>query len=433
MITYKNYEIYIITNNFLVMKLPKITPIFLFGPYPHFLMDDGLSFVCLEDKIEQERRADRILSELGLRLAEKVIIRTDEELRNLNINSDAFIIFAHAFERNTLLIILAHTGKPIILTGKEGAIGFALDIYEYLSDFANVSVAFNYDEVREIVNNIRIPEPIIDTKVCLFDSGERLLSKQAWYSNPLFKGMLNIEYADMNEFESRYRNADIKEAEDLAKRWMGESVVGEPTFDDIVRQAMLYIAMKGIMDNMNTNIGYVLWCGHFTEMLGAKMCYAITKLNDDGYLTGCWRGGNLLSMLILHKLTDAPVFVGEFHSYKDGVLSLQHCAVPTKMSKAKPVLRRWRDMDGTVSAFCDMPGGTVTLINTGSGKRVVVMKGEVICSKDLGGENCRNTVFIRLDNPELVHKITGREFAMVYGDYVDEAKEIVVRLGIKVI
>jgi len=205
MITYKNYEIYIITNNFLVMKLPKITPIFLFGPYPHFIMDDGVSFVCIEDKIEQERRADKVLSELGLRLAEKVIIRTYEELKDLNIDSDAFIIFAHAFERNTLLIILASTGKPIILTGEEGAIGFALDIYEYLSDFANVSVACNYDEVREIVNDIRIPEPIIDTKVCLFDSGERLLSKQVWYSNALFRNMLNIEYADMNEFESRYK------------------------------------------------------------------------------------------------------------------------------------------------------------------------------------------------------------------------------------
>jgi hypothetical protein len=396
-------------------------------------MDDGLSFICIEDKIEQERRADRVLSELGLRLAEKVIIRTDEELRNLNIDSDAFIIFAYAFERNTLLIILACTGKPIILTGEESAIGFALDIYEYLTDFANVSVAFSYDEVREIVNKLRITEPIIDTKVCLFDSGERLLSKQAWYSNPLFKDMLNIEYADMNKFESRYRNADIKDAEVLAKRWMGESVVGEPAFEDIVRQARLYTAMKGIMDDMNTNVAYVLWCGQFTEMLGTKMCYAITKLNDDGYLTGCWRGGNLLPMLILHKLTDAPVFVGEFHSYKDGNLSLQHCAVPTRMSKTKPVLRRWRDMDGTITAFCDMPGGAATIINTGSGNSIVVMRGDVICSRDLGGENCRNTVFIRLDKPELVNKLSGREFAMVYGDYVDEAKEIVRRLGIKVI
>jgi len=90
-------------------------------------------------------------------------------------------------------------------------------------------------------------------------------------------------------------------------------------------------------------------------------------------------------------------------------------------------------MDGTISAFCDMNVGTATIVNTGSGNSIVVMKGGVVCSKDLGGDNCRNTVFIRLDKPELVNKLTGREFAMVYGDYVEDAKKLGKKIGLNIL
>ena len=59
-----------------------------------------------------------------------------------------------------------------------------------------------------------------------------------------------------------------------------------------------------------------------------------------------------------------------------------------------------------------MPKGEVTLVNSGIGDRIVVMKGEVIDCRDIGGDNCRTTVWIRIEGRELIHRIRGREFAL---------------------
>jgi L-fucose isomerase-like protein len=147
-------------------------------------------------------------------------------------------------------------------------------------------------------------------------------------------------------------------------------------------------------------------------------------LNDAGIPTGCWRGESLLPMLILHHLSEKPVFFGEAHIYKDGIISLRHCAVPSKLSSSTLVLRRWRDRKGTVTGYCEMPKGEVTLVNSGTGDKIVVMKGEVIKCGDVGGDNCRTTVWVKVEDGSPVSEITGREFAMVYGDYVEEAIEV---------
>jgi L-fucose isomerase-like protein len=235
---------------------------------------------------------------------------------------------------------------------------------------------------------------------------------------------------DVEDFEKRYKGVENSEAGDLAKKWMDECEVKEPSLEDITKSAQLYIAMKNIIENMEADAAYVLWCGQFGKMLGTKMCFAIAKLNDAGFLTGCWRGENLLPMLMLRYLSEKPIFFGEVHTYRDGIMSLRHCAVPTKITSSPVVLRRWRDREGTVTGYCEMPKGEVTLVNSGTGDRMVVMRGDVVDCRDLGGENCRTTVWIKIENRELIQEITGREFAMVYGDYLEDANEVGAMLGI---
>jgi L-fucose isomerase-like protein len=182
--------------------------------------------------------------------------------------------------------------------------------------------------------------------------------------------------------------------------------------------------MRSVIEQTEADSAYVLWCGQFNKMLGTKMCFAITKLNDAGVPTGCWRGENLLPLLILHHLSERPVFFGEVHSYKEGIISLRHCAVPSKISSSPLILRRWRDQNETVTGYCEMPKGEVTLVNSGTGDRIVGMKGEVFKCGDVGGDNCRTTVWVEVKDEYLVHQIVGREFALVYGDYVEEALEV---------
>jgi len=73
------------------------------------------------------------------------------------------------------------------------------------------------------------------------------------------------------------------------------------------------------------------------------------------------------------------------------------------------------------------------LVNCGIGDRMSVFRGEVLDCRDLGGENCRMTITVRMEDGESVHRFLGRECAMVYGDYAVEARGIGARLGLEVL
>jgi len=79
-----------------------------------------------------------------------------------------------------------------------------------------------------------------------------------------------------------------------------------------------------------------------------------------------------LPLLILHAVTRKPVFVCEAHRKRGIALELRHCFSPTKLSEAKPVLRPWRSMPHTVTAYCQLPKGTATLVNSGIGDKILI-------------------------------------------------------------
>jgi len=90
-------------------------------------------------------------------------------------------------------------------------------------------------------------------------------------------------------------------------------------------------------------------------------------------------------------------------------------------------------MQGTVTGYCQLPIGEVTLVNCGIGDKMFVVKGKVLDCKDLGGENCRMTIWVEIKNAEVISKFVGREFAMVYGDYMKEASELGRKIGLAIL
>lgn len=213
--------------------------------------------------------------------------------------------------------------------------------------------------------------------------------------------------------------------------WVKPSKFRKPSFEDVVKSARVYLAMKSIMQAMKANVAYVLWCGQFTKELGTKMCFALTKLADEGVPAGCWRGENLLPLLLLHSASNKPVFVCGAQMRQSKIVAFRHCFAPTVMVRGKYVLRRWRDMEGTVTAYCQLPKGEVTLVNCGFGDRLIVVKGKVLDCKDLGGDNCKMTVWVEFEDEDVIERFVGREFAMVYGDYKKDIEEIGTSLGLK--
>ncbi len=407
----------------------RVRPVFLVGERSTFVRDDRLGFADTVDRSLQERKTDEILHALDYDFEEKVLIGADLDLRRLDTNVDGMVIFVHTMHKFPSLEQLAATGLPIILAGEEGAPGDALDAYEPIAGYENVAMAYAPDEILHRLSILKAAKWIDTAKICLFDRGERSLEARPWYNNPLVQEQLNVEYVDIGRFEKILSGISHEDADSLARSWLEASEAREPGPGDIAKSARLFLAMKQVIDEMHGDAAYVLWCGQFGGLVDGKMCLAIARLNDAGYLTGCWRGENMLPMMILHGLTERPVFFGEMHMLHDGVLSLRHCAVPTSMGVSTPVLRRWRDREGTVTAFCELPNDEVTVVHGGPGDKLVALRGRVIDTEDIGGDNCRTTVYVRLANAGTISGLCGREFAMAYGDHIRDVAEVGDLLG----
>jgi hypothetical protein len=385
-------------------------------------------------RAEEEAKSDEMLDKLGLSKELKFLVRKDEDVLQINVYGiDGFVLFPYCNERFSSLIYLGESKLPIIIFGGEDNFGYALDTYGYLAAHENVQIVYNPEELKEKIKVLQTAKLFPKIKVCVFDFGYWKLDGAAWLKNPIVSGKLNTQNIDKAKFLEAYRNADREKAESLAKKWMSEAEkVLEPTFEDVVKSAMVYLAMKRVIEDMKANAAYVLWCGQFTKELGTKMCFALAKLADDGYPVGCWRGENLLPLLILHTVSQKPIFVCEAFTREGKIITLRHCFAPTTITPHRYVLRRWRNMEGTVTGYCQLPKGEVTLVNCGIDDKLVVVKGKVVDCKDLGGDNCRMTVWVKLENEDVVRSFVGREFAMVYGNYEREAKQTGRMLGLQV-
>jgi L-fucose isomerase-like protein len=407
------------------MNRIRVAPVFLLGSSPD---------LEAEDRAGLEREAESILEGFDLSWTPKALIEKEEDLLGLDAEGvDAFVLFPYSSSRFTNLIWLADLGRIVYVLGEGRAFPNALDTYEYLADHGNVRFALDREDLQREVRSAEAAEWVRSARVCLFDKGGWGLEKAAYLKNPAVGGMLNVQRVDEARFMELFEGVKGSEAEDLARGWMAEAEVREPSFEDVVRSARVYLAMRAAVEEMEAEAAYVLWCGQFTRQLGTKMCFALAKLGDDGLPVGCWRGENLLPLLILRAASGEPVFVCEAQAREGRSTSFRHCFAPGVIASCRYVLRPWRDMEATVTGYCQLPDGEVTLVNSGIGDSIVVAKGMLRDCGDLGGENCRITAWVDFEDEAPLRNLRGRECAIVYGDYAEEARLIGERLGLKVL
>ncbi|MFX0041564.1 MAG: hypothetical protein ACFE8L_01515 [Candidatus Hodarchaeota archaeon] len=364
----------------------------------------------------------------------KYIAEKENDLLNIKTeNIDCIVIFPFSTTRFSSLINLAETKLPIIIGSREDSFGNALEIYEYLANNPNVELAFELDEFKKRIKIIKAVKWIKQVKICLFNSEDEDLDNIAWYKNPVMLGKLNIHNIDPESFFNIYKSIESEVLEKVVDDWKNDYKVVESSLEDLLKSAQVYVAMKETMKSMGAQVAYVLWCGQFTEKLGTKMCFALAKLADEGYPTGCWRGENLLPLLILYSITNKPVFVCEVFTRNKNTVTFRHCFAPSSYTTSKIVLKKWRNMENTVTGYCQLPKGEVTLVNCGIGDKIVVAKGKLVDCKDLGGKNCRMTIWVEFEDENLINRFVGREFGMVYGDYCEEVKELSEKLDLEAI
>lgn len=253
---------------------------------------------------------------------------------------------------------------------------------------------------------------------------------------------VRVRHIETNEFYRVFDQLDEKAVGEELRRWNADfKEVLEPTEEDLLKAARVYLALKELCEREDAN-GVTINCGRFTEERPIVPCLAFARLIDEGIMCAC--EGDITAMisaLMLHGATGNPVMMGNFGSRpgafgaKEGEVTIEHDVLPLSMASDKFTVRDYHGRRFGVTGFAPMKGGTpVTLLNVNSSlNEMSVIEGRIKGNED--GIHCRVIVHIEVEGdvgrvPEVM--VGSQHVSMTFGHWLKTFKEVGRALGFEV-
>ncbi|UCE21619.1 MAG: hypothetical protein JSV46_05235, partial [Candidatus Aminicenantes bacterium] len=251
---------------------------------------------------------------------------------------------------------------------------------------------------------------------------------------------------DFPEISAAYKKADQKEAKKWSERWMREAAkIIEPSRQDIEKSAVMYIAMRALMDKYTARaIAVNCLGGFYGGYLPAYPCLGFMQLNNDGYVGACEADQrSTLTMLLMAYLTNRPGFISDpvIDTAKNQII-YAHCVAPTKVfgpqgtSNPYHIRSHSEDRKGACNRSL-MPLGemTTTILFDAGKKQVILHQGKTVANMDLDLA-CRNKLAVEVEGD--IYKLMnhwdtwGWHRVTFFGDYKRQVANIASLLGFEV-
>jgi len=188
----------------------------------------------------------------------------------------------------------------------------------------------------------------------------------------------------------------------------------------------IYSGFKTIVNKCKLD-GITVRCFDLLEIYKNTGCLGISLLNDEGIAAGC-EGDipGLISMVILHYLTDEPVFMANPSSIdidKNEII-LAHCTLPLNMPDEFYLKTHFESGIG-VGIKGNIREGEATIFKlSGDGKEYFVSGGEIV--ENLSKENlCRTQIRLRMneDVKYFLQNSIGNHHLVCKEDYSELVRE----------
>jgi len=188
----------------------------------------------------------------------------------------------------------------------------------------------------------------------------------------------------------------------------------------------IYTGFKAIVNKYKLD-GITVRCFDLLEIYKNTGCLGLSLLNDEGIVAGC--EGDipaLISMTILHYLTDEPVFMANSSSIdidKNEII-LAHCTLPLNMTDEFYLKTHFESGLG-VGIKGNIKEGEATIFKLSQdGKEYFVSGGELI--ENLNSENlCRTQIRFRMNEgvKYFLQNSLGNHHLICRGDYSEIVRE----------
>jgi L-fucose isomerase-like protein len=251
-----------------------------------------------------------------------------------------------------------------------------------------------------------------------------------------------IRHIETNEFFRWFDHVTEKDVRHALEGWRHDfEQVIEPTDDDLVQAARVYLALKGLAEREDAN-GIAVNCGRLTEERPVVPCLAFARLIDEGIMCAC--EGDItamLSSLVLHGASEKTVLMGNFGARpgqfeaRQGEVSIEHDVIPRSMATSGFTVRDYHGRAFGVTGYAPIRRNEpMTLLNMDPGlRKISVLEGTVRESED--GGHCRVIIHMTVDGdparvPEVI--VGSQHVSMAFGRWQDALEKAGQLLGMEV-
>ena len=342
----------------------------------------------------------------------------------------------------------------------------------------------NIEDIVPIFDVVKAIAKLKDTRLLLlkdYDYDVNLfdprMAEPRWLGLSYFKRLKDIFGIETVLSNSSDIFKYYNQIEDITAKNLSNSIISaskgllEPTKENITKAARLYLALKNMMSDNNTNAittDCLNWIRHGSKKLPIAPCLALSKFNDEGIPAGCEADvESLITLSFFHYLAERPGFQADpVIDESKNRITFAHCTAAKKLLgyEQKPFpfwIRTHTESWKNVAVETEMmQKGEVTILklmgamssksscwpminvyNKFEGYSLLAYKAKIIEVNEINNVKkrkeewgCRTKISVELPKEEIVNfkeNFYGFHRIVLYGDYIKELKMLAKFLGIK--
>lgn len=341
--------------------------------------------------------------------------------------------------------VFARSGRPTILIDDLYAgSGEFLAVMEGIQRENLPVVGVASSDFKEVVRAVHLFEVIkqLEQSKILVVLGGGDLTPVANKVKELFGTAL--EDVPVEEVNSAYRRVRTRSAEEWADKWIKEAKkVVEPTNEDILKAARLYLALKSIMERRDGDAITVNCLGLvYGGRLEAYPCLAFFQLNNEGS-TGCCEADvdSTITQLMMRYMTGRPGYISDpVLDTATNRIIYAHCVAMSKAfgpdGPTNPYIIRSHAEDGkgaSVQSLLPLGEKITTLRISIWDNSVILHTGKTVANID-DPKGCRTKLAAEVDARKILRNWTHTWHRVTfYGDWREDVKNFARLKGLKVI
>ena len=344
-----------------------------------------------------------------------------------------------------------------------GTLGWvaSIDIIAYLRSRGMEGYAFlDYADLNRVLSLLRARKAFRQTRFLVATEGNATVPtgvvSSIWDLEGL-RARYGVDHAyvsagDIIAGMDDLSDAERQEADSLTAKLADNAQAVHMTREDLLQSVLFYKATEKALDKYEAN-AFVIPCfevcaRQIMEQKRVVFCLTHSLLKDQGIPSACEADANvLMAIALLMYLSRKTAYMGNSYlvDREENILGIHHDVPGLKMKGFDAPDLPYEIRNFTVGGwgatlrydFARDRGAPVTMARFDpTGSKVLVAKGEIAGSAGFDKVGCALSAHIKVqDIVDLYRKEMGfgHHLAMVYGDYVDQVRDLGEMMGFEVV